>query len=113
MDSASVNSIKNELEKDRDAELYKKINSPWEDYNRKVEKKGRQLYAISLALDFLSHDDNLVNILLVCRSWKRKLEKKIYKIRLSESDEKITVQTRLKVWKSILKLVRTNYFLFF
>jgi len=106
LDSASVNSIKNELEKERDLELYKKINSSWESYNRKVEKKGRKLYALSLALDFLSHNDNLVDIMLVSRDWKRKLEKKLYKIRLSEIDEKITVQTRLKVWKSILRLVR-------
>jgi len=109
LDTASINSIKDELEKDRDAEFYKKINARWESHNRKIEKKGARLYAISLALDFLSHDDNLLDIMLVCRNWKAKLEKKLYKVRLSEIDEKITVQTRLKVWKSILRLVKNNH----
>lgn len=108
LDSASIESIKSELEKDQNVEFYKKVNNRTERHKRKLEKRGRVLYAVSLALDYLSSDDNLVNIMLVNREWKRKLSKKLFKLRLSEPDEKITIQTRLIVWKSILKLVRKN-----
>ena len=105
LDSASLESIKSELEKDQNGEYYKKANNRTETHKRKLERRGRVVYAVSLALDYLSSDDNLLNIMLVNREWKRKLSKKLYKLRLSETDEKITIQTRLHVWKSILKLV--------
>jgi len=112
LDSVSIESIKNELEKDGNVETYKRINNRTEIHKRKIEKKGRKLYAVYLALDFLGYNDNLVDIMLVNREWKKQLSKKLYKLRLSEIDEKITIQTRLKVWKSILKLVFIIFYCF-
>jgi len=112
LDTVSIESIKSELEKDGNIEVYKRVYNRTEIHKRKIEKKGRKLYAVYLALDYLSYNDNLVDIMLVNREWKKKLSKKLFKLRLSEIDEKITVQTRLKVWKSILKLdqIRVDYF---
>lgn len=107
LDSASLNSIKNELDKDDDLALCKKISQRWDSHDRKLQKKGKHIFIVSLALDFLNYKDNLTNLLLVNREWRKKLEKKVYKKMLAVPDEKLTLQKRLSIWKCIIHLVIT------
>ena len=74
---------------DENAELYKKVTERWNSHTKKVQKKGRRIFCLTLALDFIGFNDKPEQILLVSREWNTKLKKKVYKIMLSKPDEKL------------------------
>ena len=108
IDPIALNGIMKVLEKKSNSLIKRKLNSSYYQYEKKFNK-WRSLFAIKLALDYLSPYDKLINVLLVCKRWKLCLEKKIYKIALSRPDERLKLNWRLKLWISAIKLVSNLY----
>lgn len=93
------------LERKSNSEMCRSTKSASHAHTRRHNKLGR-IHAIWLALDFLSYDDKLINILLVSKEWNNKLQRKVYQLALSSPDEKLTIKKRITIWTSILKIVR-------
>ena len=104
IDPIALNSIMKVLERKSNSLIKGKLNSSHYQYEKKFNKWG-SLFAIKLALDYLSPYDKLINVLLICKRWKLCFEKKIYKIALSRPDERIKLNWRLKLWAAAIKLV--------
>jgi hypothetical protein len=103
--------LSNILERKNNTEISRQLNSSSHLHTKKFQKMGK-LLAISLAIEFLSPEDNLLNILLVNKAWRKALEKKVYRVALSATDEKLSQNKRLELWLSIIKLndVKLDYF---
>ena len=108
VDPISFQNIMKLINKKSNSLIKKKLDSSHYQHEKKYAKWG-SLFAIKLALDYLSPYDNLINIFIVCKKWKLCFEKKIYKIALSRSDERIQLNWRLKLWISAIKLVSNLY----
>lgn len=70
---------------------------------RNVEKWGK-LYHIYEAARYLSTKD-LVNLLLVSKSWRKALKKRVYRIIFERSADKLTINQRRAIWISLLSPV--------
>jgi hypothetical protein len=107
IDEIALQNLKRLLEKKNNTSLRRKLQSRSHDHVKKHKKHGN-LFAIRLAMDFLSPRDNLLSLLLVNKKWKRCLEDIVYKIALSVPDDRIGLVYRLNVWLSILKVHHMN-----
>ena len=80
---------------------------------RKIKKNGN-LLAIILTLDFLTLKEKLQN-LIISKNWHSILKKQIYKNILFDPNIEFQFNTRLKIWKILLELVKIikNFFSIF
>lgn len=104
VDQESYRTLSNILEKKRDIELSRQLQDMRTQRIRKFNKHGK-LYAITLALDYLDFNDKPFNLLLVNKEWNKTFERKVYRAILRTSDEKLKIATRLRIWKTLIKLV--------
>ena len=75
---------------------------------KKIVDKWGNLFGVKKALDYLNpNEDRVIDLLLVCKTWREKLQKKVLKFYLIENSTvyKNFRERRINIWKSILRPV--------
>ena len=96
--------MKSALDKKSDENLRLDINSKQRRHIKKLHKYG-ELFAISLSLEFLPNDKNLLNVLLTCKNWNSNFKGKIQKLAFLSPPSVIPTTKRVALWKQRLGLV--------
>ncbi len=76
--------------------------------HKKLVDKWGNLFGIKKALEFLNpNEDRVIDLLLVCKKWKEKLQRKVLKFYLIENSGVYNRfrERRINIWKSILRPV--------